>query len=130
MSPSTSPTLRGHGPWSIAPRTTITCNLILQHVADLEFVFAEAGLALADGGQLFVSELHPIKYQGSMARYDRDGLSVGIPAFDHQISHYIAAASRSGLRLSCLNEWWHEEDAGRPPRLVTFMFDKQTRATP
>jgi SAM-dependent methyltransferase len=107
--------------WPVADHSQdlIACNLILQHVADLEIIFAEASRTLAHGGQMFVSELHPIKkYQGSMARYERDGESISIPAFDHQISHYIASASRNHLRLSCLNEWWHERDAEREPFTV------------
>ena len=113
--------------WPVADHSQdlISCNLILQHVADLDFVFAEASRSLAAGGHLFVSELHPIKkYQGSMARFEQDGRSVGIPAFDHQISHFLTAAARHRLQLAALNEWWHQDDAGKPPRLVTFLFHK------
>ena len=102
----------------------ISCNLVLQHVANLDFVFSEASRSLLPGGLLFVSELHPIKrYQGSMARFERDGHGITIPAFNHHISDFLTAAECHGLKLRKLNEWWHEEDVGKQPRLVTFIFE-------
>lgn len=103
----------------------VTCHLVLQHVADLTTVFSEASRVLTVGGAMFVSELHPIKkYQGSKARYHWCGQSLEIAAFDHQISYYIRTALAAGLKLSEFDEWWHEDDAGRPPRLATFLFRK------
>ena len=44
----------------------ITCNLILEHVENLDFVFFEAQRILKPNGYFFVSELHPVKqYTGS-----------------------------------------------------------------
>jgi 2-polyprenyl-3-methyl-5-hydroxy-6-metoxy-1,4-benzoquinol methylase len=112
-------------PTARASHDLISCNLILQHVADLDFVFAEAARSSKAGGLIFVSELHPVKkYQGSMARFESEGKEIAIPAFNHQISHYLQAASRQGLKLLDLNEWWHEDDAGKQPRLVTFIFER------
>lgn len=103
----------------------ITFNLILEHIADLSFVLAEANRSLRVGGQLFISELHPFKqYQGSQARFVRDETTTLIPAFTHHISDFLAAAAPSGLTLTALNEWWHQADEGKPPRLITFWFQK------
>ncbi len=113
--------------WPVADQShnLISCNLILQHIEDLDFIFAEASRSLSTGGHLFISELHPIKtYEGSMARFEQDGEAVLIPAFDHHISHFLKAALKNKLRLSVLDEWWHEDDAGKPPRLVTYLFQK------
>ncbi len=62
-------------PWPTADAAfdLITFNLILEHIADLTFVLAEASRSLAAGGQVYISELHPFKqYQGSQARFVRD----------------------------------------------------------
>jgi len=114
-------------PWPTANAAfdLITFNLILEHIADLPFVLAEASRSLAAGGQLFISELHPFKqYQGSQARFVRDETTTLIPAFTHHISDFLAAAAPGGLTLTALNEWWHEADEGKAPRLVTFWFQK------
>ncbi len=103
----------------------ISCNLILEHVADLDFVLAEVSRSLAAGGKLFISELHPFKqYLGSVAQFQRDEETTSIPAFVHHLSDFLSAAKASNLSLLALNEWWHEEDDGKPPRLVTFLFEK------
>lgn len=114
-------------PWPTANAAfdLITFNLILEHIADLPFVLAEASRSLTAGGQLFISELHPFKqYQGSQARFVRDETTTLIPAFTHHISDFLAAAAPGGLTLTALNEWWHEADEGKPPRLITFWFQK------
>ncbi len=61
-------------PWPCADHSVelIVCNLVLEHIADLSFIFAEAGRTLIAGGRFFVCELHPFKqYQGSRASFDR-----------------------------------------------------------
>ena len=50
----------------------ITCNLILEHVQDLEFIFSEATRVLHSNGYFFISELHPFKqYMGSKAHFEK-----------------------------------------------------------
>jgi ubiquinone/menaquinone biosynthesis C-methylase UbiE len=103
----------------------IVCNLVLEHIENLAFVFTEAYRTLADGGKYFVCELHPFKqYQGKKAVFERGQESIDIPAFVHHLSDFLDAAQAAGLRLARLKEWWHEKDAGLPPRLVSFMFEK------
>jgi ubiquinone/menaquinone biosynthesis C-methylase UbiE len=103
----------------------ISCNLVLEHIADLNHVFAQAARVLAHSGRFFISELHPFRqYQGTVATFTREDESIKIPAFVHQISGFLDAATANGLALVQLNEWWHSEDEGKPPRLVTFMFAK------
>jgi malonyl-CoA O-methyltransferase len=43
----------------------------------------------------------------------------------HHISDFFAAAAANGLELARMKEWWHAEDQNKPPRLVSFMFDKR-----
>jgi ubiquinone/menaquinone biosynthesis C-methylase UbiE len=103
----------------------ITCNLVLEHISDLSFIFAEAARVLTEGGQFFVSELHPFRqYEGVQAHFKRDGETIEIPAFVHHISDFLGAAARQNLSLSELKEWWHEEDQNKSPRLISFMFVK------
>jgi malonyl-CoA O-methyltransferase len=36
----------------------------------------------------------------------------------------MEVAEKSGLKLKGYREWWHEEDQDKPPRLVSFIFEK------
>jgi malonyl-CoA O-methyltransferase len=114
-------------PWPVvtASQQLITCNLILEHVANLNFIFAEASRSLTAGGKLFISELHPFRqYLGSVAQFQQGEETAYIPAFVHHLSDFLSAAVASNLALLALNEWWHEQDEGKPPRLLTLLFQK------
>lgn len=103
----------------------VTCNLVLEHVPDLVFVFGEAARVLTRGGRFFISELHPFRqYQGTQARFEVGDRITNIPAFLHHISDFLKAAEIHGLELLRLQEWWHREDEGKPPRLISLMFGK------
>jgi malonyl-CoA O-methyltransferase len=100
-------------------------NLVLEHIADLGPVFAEAARALEPGGTLLLSELHPFKqYLGSKAVFQNGQERVELTAFVHHISDFLGAAAEAGLRLVDLKEWWHAEDQQAPPRLLTLLFVK------
>jgi malonyl-CoA O-methyltransferase len=101
----------------------IACNLVLEHVRDLSFIFAEASRVLVETGQFFVSELHPFRqYQGTQANFIRNQQRTEIQAFVHHISDFFAAAAANNLKLDQMKEWWHEDDQNKPPRLVSFLF--------
>jgi malonyl-CoA O-methyltransferase len=103
----------------------ISCNLVLEHVSDLSFIFAEGLRVLRAGGRFLVSELHPFRqYQGTQARFQRGQETSQIPAFVHHISDFIDAATANHLALAQLRECWHQEDEDKPPRLVSFIFQK------
>jgi len=103
----------------------ISGNLVLEHVEDLSHIFREASRVLMPGGEFFVCELHPYRqYQGTQARFDRAQGTTMIPAFVHHIADFTNAAAANGLSVLALNEWWHQEDQGKPPRLVSFVFTK------
>jgi len=115
-------------PWACEDRSIdlVTCNLVLEHVRDLSFIFREASRVLVAFGQFFVSELHPFRqYQGTQANFLRNQQKTEIQAFVHHISDFFAAAAANDLKFAQMKEWWHEEDQDKPPRLVSFLFDKR-----
>jgi len=113
--------------WPCADRCVdlATINLVLEHVADLTPVYAEAARVLRPGAQLFVCELHPFRqYKGTQARFEKQGQTVRIPAHRHDVSDFLSAASASGLALSQLREWWTDDDRQGAPRLISFLFQQ------
>lgn len=112
-------------PWPCADHAAdlVAGNLVLEHIADLDVIFAEAARVLARPGQLFLSELHPFKqYMGSKAVFQHNEARVELPAFVHHISDFLSSAASAGFSLVELGEWWHPEDQQTPPRLVSFLF--------
>lgn len=115
-------------PWTIESQSIdlITCNLVLEHIQDLSFIFTEGSRVLAKSGRFFVSELHPFRqYQGTQANFLQNQKRTEIHAFVHHVSDFIGAATACSLVLRQMKEWWHEEDQNKPPRLVSFMFEKE-----
>ena len=103
----------------------IVCNLVLEHIEDLSFIFSEASRVLIEGGKFFVNELHPFRqYEGKKARFQSGEGVAEIPAFVHHISDFTNAASKRGLKLAKLDERWHPEDLNKPPRIDSFLFEK------
>jgi malonyl-CoA O-methyltransferase len=103
----------------------IVCNLVLEHIEDLSFIFSEAFRVLEEKGRFLINELHPFRqYEGKKARFDGVEGVTEIPAFVHHISDFVNTASMSKLRLVKLNERWHERDRGKLPRIVSFLFEK------
>ncbi|QLE39956.1 class I SAM-dependent methyltransferase [Nostoc sp. C052] len=103
----------------------ITCNLVLEHIKDLSKIFSEASRVLVPGGYFFICELHPFRqYRGTQANFQRNQEVIKIPAFIHHLSDFFHAAKNFGFQLEDFNEWWHEQDQNKPPRLVSFLFKK------
>ena len=103
----------------------ITCNLVLEHIENLSHIFSEAARTLVTEGKFLVNELHPFKqYRGTKARFERNEEVIEVEAFVHHISDFTNAATAYGLKLIVLNEYWHEEDQNKLPRIVSFMFEK------
>ena len=114
-------------PWPVDDQLfdLVACNLVLEHVEELPLIFGEAVRVLVPGGNFFVCELHPFRqYQGTQARFQQAEQTTQIPAFLHHITDFLKAAESHQLKLDTLKEWWHEEDEGKPPRLISFMFTK------
>lgn len=103
----------------------ITCNLILEHIDDLNFVFSEAARVLKANGYLFVSELHPFKqYNGGKARFEINNVFTSPDCFIHHTSEFFAATLNNGFACVELKEWFDNDDKSSIPRLISFLFKK------
>jgi ubiquinone/menaquinone biosynthesis C-methylase UbiE len=102
----------------------VCMNLVLEHVADLDFVYAEAKRVLKKDGLLFISELHPFKqYAGSKARFENNNETVVLECFTHHISEFLSAHG-SFFELVDLSEWF-DEDNKQLPRILSLLFKKR-----
>jgi ubiquinone/menaquinone biosynthesis C-methylase UbiE len=117
-------------PWPVADASAdvIVGNLVLEHVADLAPVYAEAARALRAGGRLLFCELHPERQRrGGQAHFTEaaTGATVHVPAHLHTVAEYVNGGLDAGLALRHLGEWL-ETDAphGAPPRLLSVVFEK------
>jgi malonyl-CoA O-methyltransferase len=122
-------------PWPIpsASVDVVIGNLVLEHVAGLDAVYAEAARVLRPGGQLFFCELHPFRQlRGGQAHFTDSvtGETVHVLAHVHMVSEYVNAGVAAGLALIDLGE--HLEPgapAGTPPRLLSMRFRRPSDAT-
>lgn len=110
----------------------VTCNLVLEHIKNLQPVYSEVSRVLKPGGKFFVSELHPMKqYAGSKARFTQataDGTPGDTFVFDcciHHTSDFFNCAISNGFHCALLDEWFDESTELAIPRLITFLFEKQ-----
>lgn len=103
----------------------ITCNLILEHIENLEFIFKEATQKLKPGGLFFISELHPFKqYTGSKAKFETAQGTHELKSHTHHISEFLNAAEINDLELVELKEWFDQEKEAELPRMISFVFMK------
>ncbi len=102
----------------------ITCNLILEHIEDVDFVFQQSAYKLHKKGLFFISEYHPFKqYLGKQARFEKNGETVLIPSYTHHVSEFIAAGKKNDFELVELKEWMNEhEDEDKIPRILSLVF--------
>lgn len=116
-------------PWPLADASAdvVIGNLVLEHVASLGGVYAEAARVLRPGGVLFLCELHPERQRrGGQAHFiDAAGATTHVPAFRHTVAEYVNDGIAAGLRLVHLGEWLEGEAApDAPPRLLSVRFEK------
>lgn len=117
--------LTGRWPCEDRAYELISSNLVLEHIEDLAHIFSEAKRTLIPNGRFFINELHPFKqYEGKKARFYRKVEIIEVDAFVHHISDFTRAAEANGFRLIKLNEYWHLADENKPPRLISFVFEK------
>jgi ubiquinone/menaquinone biosynthesis C-methylase UbiE len=118
--------LRARWPVPDGSRDLITCNLVLEHIEDLTFVFSEAKRVLRPGGAFFVCELHPFRQlQGKQARFvnPETGVEQKVRSHLHDVSDFLTAALDAGLVLARAQD---SRDDGTPkteaPRLLALLW--------
>ncbi|PTX45231.1 methyltransferase family protein [Christiangramia gaetbulicola] len=110
--------------WTTDNFDLVTCNLILEHIENLNFIFAQAFSKLKPGGYFFISELHPFKqYTGSKARFDAGEGILELETYTHHISEFLETASTAGFQLEKLNEGF-DEGGNHTPRILSLLFKK------
>jgi len=103
----------------------ITCNLTLEHIKDLNFIFNQAYQKLKTNGKFFISELHPAKqYFGTKAKYETENGIEELEVYFHHLSEYLQAAERNSFKLVKINEWFDNQPENEVPRLISFVFLK------
>jgi ubiquinone/menaquinone biosynthesis C-methylase UbiE len=116
--------------WPVADASAdvVVGNLILEHIRDLGPVFAECARVLRRGGQLYLSELHPLRQlRGGHAHFTdpRTRETVHVPAFRHSVTEFVSTGLAAGLKKRELDEWLETDaKANDPPRLLTMLFDR------
>lgn len=104
----------------------VSFSLVLEHIAELDPVFAEASAALHPGGYVYIGELHPFKqYTGSKARFEAEQGTQVVTCFNHHVSDFTQAAARHGLMPVDISEHFDEGDRNTLPRLLTILFQKK-----
>ncbi len=112
-------------PFDAAAFDLATCNLILEHVQNLQHIFAEACRVLKPEGKFFICELHPAKqYGGSKARFEKQDELVVLDTFTHHTSEFFNTGLQNGFQCIRLDEWFDEGEYAMP-RLISFLFEKK-----
>jgi ubiquinone/menaquinone biosynthesis C-methylase UbiE len=117
--------------WPLADDSAdiIIAMLILEHVEQLETVFAEAVRALRLQGELFLCELHPMRQlMGGQAQFSntQTGNRELVPAFLHNVSDFVNGGLSAGFNLNRLDEWRDPDAASDSiPRLLSLLFTKK-----
>jgi ubiquinone/menaquinone biosynthesis C-methylase UbiE len=103
----------------------ITFSLVLEHIEDLDHIFNEASKLLAQGGIIYIGELHPFKqYTGTKARFDDDNGRQVVECYNHNISDFTFAARRNSLSILEVKEFFDNDDKSSIPRILTLVFRK------
>ncbi|MBL7702988.1 MAG: class I SAM-dependent methyltransferase [Ferruginibacter sp.] len=101
----------------------LSFSLVLEHIEHLDPVFEKAAKVIADGGYIYIGELHPFKqYGGSKARFDtEEGVQV-VSCFNHHVSDFTQAAAKHGFNIILINEFFDDEDRNTVPRILAMLF--------
>ncbi|MCD9187647.1 MAG: class I SAM-dependent methyltransferase [Pyrinomonadaceae bacterium] len=114
--------------WNFAENSfdLITCSLALEHIENIDFVFAQAARVLRSGGRFYIGELHPFKqYNGTKARFETGSGVFELECFVHHISEFFEAGTKNNFDVSELKEWFDDDDKTQIPRLLTMIFRKK-----
>lgn len=101
----------------------VVCSLVLEHIENLDRIFSLISRHLTKGGTLYIGELHPFKqYSGSKASYETEHGKQIVTCFTHHISEFTGLASKYGLMMAEVKEYFDEGDKTTIPRILTLRF--------
>ena len=112
-------------PWDFSREQfdLITFSLVLEHIKDLHFVFAEARKKMTPGGMLYLGELHPFKqYTGTKARFESSQGTRVLTCFNHNISDFTGAAQANGFSILKIREYFDQTKEKSIPRIFSVIF--------
>jgi len=103
----------------------VTFCLVLEHIDNLDHIFAQAARAIRQGGHIYVGELHPFKqYTGTKARFDTEEGRHEVECFNHHVTDFLSAAHKNGFALVALDEHFDDNDRNQIPRILTLLLRK------
>lgn len=114
-------------PWTFVDKQFdfVSFSLVLEHIADLDHIFAEVNQVLHPGGFVYLGELHPFKqYTGTKARFVTESGRQIVECYHHNISDFVLAGKKNGFKLIDINEYFDEGDRTTLPRILTLLFRK------
>jgi len=117
-------------PWSFSTTDTtfdvVTFSLMLEHIEDLDAVFAQVAGKVISGGVVYVGELHPFKqYVGSKARFETSSGTQVLTCFVHHVSDFTEAAARNGFRVLRISEHFDDDNRQDIPRILCLLLQKE-----
>jgi malonyl-CoA O-methyltransferase len=103
----------------------VLCCLVIDHIADLDLLFQELGRICRREGFIVISSMHPaMMLRGVQAKFHdpRLGREIRPASQPNQISDYVMAACRAGLRIDHLSEHAVDEALARQcPRAEKYL---------
>jgi ubiquinone/menaquinone biosynthesis C-methylase UbiE len=107
----------------------VTCCLVLEHVVDLEGVLGEMARICHPDGFVLISDLHPaMRLRGIQAQFTdpATGQKIRPASAAHQLSEYVMATTRAGLRIDHMSEHVVDQELlGRSPKARKYWEDHQ-----
>ena len=102
-----------------------TFSLVLEHIDNLDAIFAKLNKVIQPNGTVYIGELHPFKqYSGSKARFETsEGVQV-VTCFNHHITDFIEAAGNNDFELIKISEYFDDNNKNAIPRILTLIFKK------
>ncbi len=102
-----------------------TFSLVLEHIEDLDTIFAQLKKVIQTNGIVYIGELHPFKqYSGSKARFETsEGVQV-VTCFNHHVTDFLSAAKNNDFELIKINEYFDDNNRNNIPRILTLLFKK------
>ena len=102
-----------------------TFSLVLEHIEDLDAIFAKLNKVIQTNGLVYIGELHPFKqYTGSKARFETsEGVQV-VTCFNHHITDFVSAAKNNDFELIKINEYFDDNNRNNIPRILTLVFKR------